>query len=41
MLGRFRCRLRRVMTLNAGNRRLSIDTAILGYVIGVAKLYGA
>jgi hypothetical protein len=41
MLGSFGCRLRRVMTLNAGNRCLSINTAILGDVIGVAKLYAA
>jgi hypothetical protein len=41
MLRGFGCRLRRVMTLNAGNGLRSINTAILGDVVGVAKLYGA
>jgi hypothetical protein len=41
MLGSFGCRLRRVMTLDAGDRLASIDTAILSDVIGVAKLYAA
>ena len=41
MLGRFRRRLRRVMTLDTGNGLGSVDTAVLCYVIDVTLLHAA
>ncbi len=41
VLYHFRCWLRRMMTLDARDRLGPVDTAILGDVVDVAKLYGA
>ena len=41
MFDHFRGRLRRMMTLDAGNRFGPIDTAILRDVLDVAELYTA